>query len=436
MSKKPPAPSATACLSSAKPSLANRHLVLGVTGGIAAYKACELVRRLQDLGASLQVVMTAGAQHFVTTTSFQALSGRPVFTDQWSDTVANGMPHIELSRESDGIVVAPASADFLAKLCAGLTDELLLSLCLARDGPLWVAPAMNRQMWENPATQANMATLRSRGVLVLGPDHGEQACGEVGQGRMLEPEDIAQLLAAQLQEMPQPPAGHLPPLRGRLAGRHVLITAGPTQEPIDPVRLITNRSSGQMGFALAAAAQRAGARVTLVSGPVGLRTPDQVHRINVQTALEMQAAVVEHLPAAIFVGVAAVADWRVASPAHDKLKKQSGADLSSLSWVENPDILAGVAQGSPRPDLVVGFAAETGDLDQLRQQLPQKLARKHADLLVGNLAQDSMDQASAQLLLQSRDGSTELLETAPKTHQAERLVHRFADLLNALDKTT
>lgn len=402
------------------------HLVLGVTGGIAAYKACELVRRLQDLGASVQVVMTEGARHFVTETTFQALSGRPVISSQWTDTVQNGMPHIDLARESDGIVVAPASADFLAKLCHGQTDELLLSLCLARDVPLWVAPAMNRQMWENPATQDNMRLLIERGIRLIGPDQGEQACGEVGLGRMVEADQIAQTLA---QEVISPPTERVPPVRGRLHGRHVLITAGPTEEPIDPIRVITNRSSGQMGYALARAAQQAGARVTLVSGPVSLRTPDGVMRVNVRTAQDMQQAVEQALPADVFIGVAAVADWRVDRPATEKLKKQSGQALSDLTWVENPDILAGVACHANRPELVVGFAAETGSEKDLAKSLPAKLARKKADLLIGNLAIDSMHQPHGQFLLQYPDGRQTLLPNDDKTSQALRMVHVLADLL-------
>ena len=406
--------------------LDGRHLVLGVTGGIAAYKACELVRRLQDLGASVQVVMTEGAKHFVTETSFQALSGRPVISNQWADSVHNGMPHIDLARESDGIIVAPASADFLAKLCHGQTDELLLSLCLARDVPLWVAPAMNRQMWENPATQDNIRLLRERGIGLIGPDQGEQACGEIGLGRMVEAEQIAQVLA---QEIISPQNDRVPPVRGRLHGRHVLITAGPTEEPIDPIRVITNRSSGQMGYALARAAQQAGARVTLVSGPVSLRTPDGVARVAVRTAQEMQQAVEQALPADVFVGVAAVADWRVEQPSTDKLKKQSGQDLSQLVWVENPDILAGVARHSQRPALVVGFAAETGSEDDLAQSLPTKLARKQADLLIGNLAVENMEQTHGQFLLQFPDGRQIKLTKDDKTSQALRMVHLLADLL-------
>ncbi|MFZ9140951.1 MAG: bifunctional phosphopantothenoylcysteine decarboxylase/phosphopantothenate--cysteine ligase CoaBC [Burkholderiaceae bacterium] len=404
------------------------HLVLGVTGGIAAYKACELVRRLQDLGASVQVVMTEGAKHFVTETTFQALSGRPVISDQWTDMVQNGMPHIDLARESDGIVVAPASADFLAKLCHGQTDELLLSLCLARDVPLWVAPAMNRQMWENPATQDNIRLLRERGIRMIGPDQGEQACGEVGLGRMVEAEQIAQRLA---QDISQPASDRVPPVRGRLHGRHVLITAGPTEEPIDPIRVITNRSSGQMGYALARAVQQAGARVTLVSGPVSLRTPDGVMRVNVRTAQDMQQAVEQALPADVFIGVAAVADWRVDSPATEKLKKQSGQVLSDLTWVENPDILAGVACHANRPGLVVGFAAETGSEQDLAQTLPAKLARKKADLLIGNLAIDNMHQTHGQFLIQYPDGRQTLLPKDDKTNQALRMVHVLADLLSS-----
>lgn len=402
------------------------HLVLGVTGGIAAYKACELVRRLQDLGASVQVVMTEGAKHFVTETTFQALSGRPVISNQWTDSVQNGMPHIDLARESDGIVVAPASADFLAKLCHGQTDELLLSLCLARDVPLWVAPAMNRQMWENPATQDNIRLLRERGVRLIGPDQGEQACGEIGLGRMVEAEQIAQALA---QEIISPRSDRVPPVRGRLHGRHVLITAGPTEEPIDPIRVITNRSSGQMGYALARAAQQAGARVTLVSGPVSLRTPDGVARVAVRTAQDMQQAVEQALPADVFVGVAAVADWRVEQPSAEKLKKQSGQDLSHLVWVENPDILAGVARHPHRPALVVGFAAETGAEEDLAKSLPTKLARKQADLLIGNLALENMHQTHGQFLVQFPDGRQVKLTKDDKTSQALRMVHLLADLL-------
>ncbi|MFM1849670.1 MAG: bifunctional phosphopantothenoylcysteine decarboxylase/phosphopantothenate--cysteine ligase CoaBC [Pseudomonadota bacterium] len=402
------------------------HLVLGVTGGIAAYKACELVRRLQDLGASVQVVMTEGAKHFVTETTFQALSGRPVISDQWTDSVQNGMPHIDLARESDGIVVAPASADFLAKLCHGQTDELLLSLCLARDVPLWVAPAMNRQMWENPATQDNIRLLGERGIRLIGPDQGEQACGEVGMGRMVEAEQIAQTLA---QEVTSPPTDRVPPVRGRLHGRHVLITAGPTEEPIDPIRVITNRSSGQMGYALARAAQQAGAQVTLVSGPVSLRTPVGVARVAVRTAQDMQKAVEQALPADVFIGVAAVADWRVAHPSTEKLKKQSAQGLSDLTWVENPDILAGVAGHTHRPALVVGFAAETGTEQDLAQTLPTKLARKQADLLIGNLAVENMHQTHGQFLVQYPDGRQVKLAKDDKNSQALRMVHLLADLL-------
>ncbi|MFZ9070246.1 MAG: bifunctional phosphopantothenoylcysteine decarboxylase/phosphopantothenate--cysteine ligase CoaBC [Burkholderiaceae bacterium] len=402
------------------------HLVLGVTGGIAAYKACELVRRLQDLGASVQVVMTEGAKHFVTETTFQALSGRPVISDQWTDSVQNGMPHIDLARESDGIVVAPASADFLAKLCHGQTDELLLSLCLARDVPLWVAPAMNRQMWENPATQDNIRLLGERGIRLIGPDQGEQACGEIGLGRMVEAEHIAQTLA---QEVTSPPTDRVPPVRGRLHGRHVLITAGPTEEPIDPIRVITNRSSGQMGYALARAAQQAGARVTLVSGPVNLRTPLGVARVAVRTAQDMQRAVEQALPADVFIGVAAVADWRVDHPSTEKLKKQSGQGLSDLTWVENPDILAGVAGHTHRPALVVGFAAETGTEQDLAQSLPTKLARKQADLLIGNLALENMHQTHGQFLVQYPDGRQVKLAKDDKNSQALRMVHLLADLL-------
>jgi phosphopantothenoylcysteine decarboxylase/phosphopantothenate--cysteine ligase len=285
---------------------------------------------------------------------------------------------------------------------------------------------MNRQMWENPATQDNMRLLIERGIRLIGPDEGEQACGEVGLGRMVEADQIAQTLA---QEVISPPTDRVPPVRGRLHGRHVLITAGPTEEPIDPIRVITNRSSGQMGYALAKAAQQAGARVTLVSGPVSLRTPDGVMRVNVRTAQDMQQAVEQALPADVFIGVAAVADWRVDRPATEKLKKQSGQALSNLAWVENPDILAGVACHANRPELVVGFAAETGSEKDLAKSLPAKLARKKADLLIGNLAIDSMHQPHGQFLLQYPDGRQTLLPNDDKTSQALRMVHVLADLL-------
>lgn len=289
--------------------LAGKHLVLGLTGGIACYKIAELTRLLTKAGATVQVAMTDAATQFITPVTMQALSGRPVYTSQWDPRIGNNMAHIDLSREADAIVIAPASTDFLAKLAHGFADDLLSTLCVARDCPLLVVPAMNRQMWQNPATQRNVAQLRADGVAVLGPDSGAQACGEVGDGRMLEPEAIYEAIVAHFQ----------PKL---LSHRRVLITAGPTFEPLDPVRGLTNRSSGKMGFAIARAAQQAGAEVHLVAGPVALETPWGVYREDVQTAQQMYDAVMNAVPDAdIFIAVAAVADWRVAQPAEHKMKK-------------------------------------------------------------------------------------------------------------------
>jgi phosphopantothenoylcysteine decarboxylase/phosphopantothenate--cysteine ligase len=307
-------------------ALKGRHLVLGVTGGIAAYKSCELVRRLRDAGCSVQVVMTEGALRFVGAASFQALSGRPVLSDLWDPRVANGMPHIDLSRESDGILVAPASASFMARLVQGQASDLLTTLCIAREVPLWLAPAMNRQMWENPAVQDTVSRLSGQGVALWGPASGDQACGEVGPGRMLEPDALIEQLAAALHGLTV--RGALP-LRGLLAERRVVITAGPTFEPIDPVRGITNRSSGTMGYALAQACAEAGAQVTLVSGPVRLDCPAGVRRVSVTTAREMASAVEAALEGVrahdLFIGVAAVADWRPELASEHKLKKDQGA---------------------------------------------------------------------------------------------------------------
>jgi phosphopantothenoylcysteine decarboxylase/phosphopantothenate--cysteine ligase len=307
--------------------LKGKRIVLGVTGGIAAYKAAELLRLLSKQGADVQVAMTEGATHFVTTTTFQALSGKPVFTDQWDARMPNAMAHIDLSRQADLILIAPASADFLARSAHGLADDLLATMVLARDCPLLVAPAMNRQMWESPATQRNVAQLVADGVHILGPASGEQACGEVGAGRMLEPEEILEEVIAFFT----------PKL---LAGKKVLITAGPTFEAIDPVRGITNLSSGRMGYAVARAARHAGAEVSLVSGPVGFSAPQGVDRINVRSALEMHAAVMARAATAdVFVAVAAVADYRVANSAEHKLKKDAGG-IPPIELIENPDILA------------------------------------------------------------------------------------------------
>jgi phosphopantothenoylcysteine decarboxylase/phosphopantothenate--cysteine ligase len=332
--------------------LAGRHLVLGLSGGIACYKAAELVRELVKAGATVQVVMTEAAEHFITATTLQALSNRNVYSSQWDGREANSMAHINLTREADAVLVAPASADFLAKLLHGRADDLLSLLCLARPierCPLLVAPAMNREMWAHPATQRNVGQLRGDGTTVLGPGSGDQACGEVGDGRMLEP---AELLADVISFF-QPK---------RLAGRRVLVTAGPTFEPIDPVRGLTNRSSGKMGFAIARAAAEAGADVTLVAGPVALETPRQVRRIDVGTAQQMHAATLAEAPASdVFIATAAVADWRIAGVATAKIKKTAGQATPTFELVENPDILASVA-AMASPPYCVGFAAESGDL--------------------------------------------------------------------------
>ena len=392
--------------------LAGKHIVLGVTGGIAAYKAAELVRLLVREGAAVQVVMTEAATRFVTPVTFQALSGRPVFTDQWDPRVANNMAHIDLSREADALLVAPASADFLAKLANGLADDLLTTLVLARDCRLLVAPAMNRQMWENPATCRNLATLRSDGVDILGPASGDQACGETGLGRMLEAEEILLEMVAHFQ----------PRL---LADKRVLLTAGPTFEAIDPVRGITNLSSGKMGYAIARAAREAGAQVTLVSGPVSLPCPRGVRRIDVSSALQMHAAV--HSKVAendVFIAVAAVADYRPAMPVAQKIKKGAQAAPPPIELVQNPDILAEVA-ALPAPPLCVGFAAESEKLDEYAEN---KRRSKKIPLIVGNLINDGFGGDDNTLILFDDDGQHPLAP-APKLQLARQLVARIATLL-------
>ncbi|HEY2188347.1 MAG TPA: bifunctional phosphopantothenoylcysteine decarboxylase/phosphopantothenate--cysteine ligase CoaBC, partial [Caldimonas sp.] len=332
--------------------LAGRHIVLGLSGGIACYKAAELTRELVKAGATVQVVMTEAAEQFITAVTLQALSDRAVYTSQWDSREANNMAHINLTRQADAVLVAPASADFVAKLLHGRADDLLSLLCLARPierCPLLVAPAMNREMWAHPATQRNFAQLAADGTTVLGPGSGDQACGEIGDGRMLEPAELlAELIAFFAPK--------------RLAGRRVLVTAGPTFEPIDPVRGLTNRSSGKMGFAIARAAAEAGADVTLVAGPVALETPRRVQRIDVTTALEMHAAVLAEVARSdVFIATAAVADWRVATVAGDKIKKLEGRGAPAFELVENPDILGSVA-ALAKPPFCVGFAAESGNL--------------------------------------------------------------------------
>ena len=391
--------------------LQGKRIVLGVTGGIAAYKAAELVRLLGRQGADVQVAMTGGAAHFVTATTFQALSGKPVFADQWDARMPNAMAHIDLSRQADLILVAPASADFLARAAHGLAGDLLTTMVLARDCPLLVAPAMNRQMWEHPATRRNIAQLAADGVTILGPASGEQACGEVGAGRMLEPEEILEELVAFFTPKV-------------LAGRKLLVTAGPTFEAIDPVRGITNLSSGRMGYAVARAARHAGAAVTLVSGPVGFPPPAGVDRVSVTSALEMHAAVMARAADAdIFIGVAAVADYRVADAAEHKLKKDAGG-IPSIVLVENPDILAEVAALKNGP-FCVGFAAESRNLEEYAQD---KRRRKNLPLIAGNLIQEGFGGDDNRLVLFDDDG-THPLVPAPKSVLARQLVEHVAQLM-------
>lgn len=391
--------------------LQGKHIVLGVTGGVAAYKAAALLRLLTGAGAWVQVVMTEAATRFVTPVTFQALSGRPVFVDQWDPRMDNNMAHIDLSREADAILVAPASANFLARVAQGLADDLLTTLVLARECPLLVAPAMNRQMWENPATRRNMALLQEDGVSCLGPASGVQACGEQGEGRMLEPEAILESLAAFFTPK-------------CLAGRRVLMTAGPTFEAIDPVRGITNLSSGRMGYAIARAAARAGARVTLVSGPVSLALPLGVERISVRSALEMHGEVLARAGEAdVFIGVAAVADYRVEQVAAQKLKKEAGGP-PEIRLVPNPDILAEVA-ALPRPPFCVGFAAESENLEEYAQR---KRQRKGIPLLVGNLIQDGFGGEDNRVILFDDRGSHPL-PAASKDLLARQLIAHVAQLL-------
>ncbi len=390
-----------------------KKVLLGLTGGVAAYKAAELVRRLGDYGIEVQVVMTQAACGFITPATLQALSGHPVYTDMWDGRIANGMPHIELSRDKQAIVVAPATADFMAKAALGLADDLLSTLCLARDCPLIVAPAMNRQMWEHPATKRNVAQLKRDGVIVLGPDSGDQACGETGMGRMLEADELAEAIS-----------GFLEPKT--LSGKRVLMTAGPTFEPIDAVRGITNRSSGKMGYALARAAIAAGAEVTLVSGPVSLAAPVGADMERVQTAAEMFDAVKKHAAKAdIFIGVAAVADFRVSAPHKHKIKKTGDKGLT-LDFAPNPDILAWVAS-RPKPPFCVGFAAESRNLDAYADE---KRRRKKVKLMIANLAQSAIGADDNEVSLLD-DAGTHRLPRAPKTVVARQIIEHIAALCSS-----
>ncbi|MCO5787087.1 bifunctional phosphopantothenoylcysteine decarboxylase/phosphopantothenate--cysteine ligase CoaBC [Pseudomonas sp. G11-1] len=349
--------------------LLNKQVVLGISGGIAAYKSAELVRRLKDAGADVRVVMTRAAHEFITPLTLQALSGNPVHGDLLDPAAEAAMGHIELARWADLVLIAPATADLMARLATGRGDDLLTTLVLATDAPIALAPAMNQAMWRDPATQANLQTLLQRDIKVYGPAAGEQACGDIGPGRMLEPTEIAARCAECFE-------------RGLLTGRHVLINAGPTREAIDPVRYLSNHSSGKMGFALAEAAAEAGARVTLVAGPVNLPTPPRVDRVDVTSAAEMLAACEAALPADLFIASAAVADYRPASCAPGKLKKETDSDAGlTLTLIRNPDILATLAGHAQRPGFCVGFAAET---DDVLGYASDKLTRKNLDLIVAN----------------------------------------------------
>lgn len=390
--------------------LANKKIVLGITGGVAAYKAAELTRLLLKAGAQVQVVMTEGAQQFITPVTMQALSGQPVFTSMWDGGVPNGMPHIELSRNADAIVIAPASADFMAKLLHGRADDLLSALCLARDCPLLIAPAMNKQMWENPATQRNVAQLIKDGITLLGPDSGDQACGETGMGRMLEPED----LLAHINRFFTPKL---------LTGKRILITAGATQEAIDPVRVITNLSSGRMGIALAQTAADMGAEVTLVHGKVEIALPKSTQNIQSISADAMYQTVMQHIANQdIFIGVAAVADYSPAQKSTKKIKKSEHPLILELN--KNKDILSDVA-GLPNPPFCVGFAAES---ENLLQYAEQKRIAKKLPLIVANLASQAMGSEDNEVTLLD-DTGTHHLPRASKTEVAHLLLQHVAQML-------
>ncbi len=401
--------------------LQGKHILLGLSGGIACYKAAELCRALVKEGATVQVVMTEAAEHFITPVTMQALSGRTVYGSQWDAREPNNMPHINLGREADAIVIAPASADFMAKLLHGRADDLLSLICLARpidSVPLLLAPAMNREMWQHPATQRNMAQLQADGARILGVGNGDQACGETGDGRMLEPQELLEDTIALFQ----------PKL---LAGQQVLVTAGPTYEAIDPVRGITNLSSGKMGFAIARAAREAGAEVILVAGPVSLPTPRGVTRIDVRSAKNMLECVSQSAQAAsIFIATAAVADWRPASAATRKIKKDGSGTAPTLAFAENPDILASVARSERAQSgalYCVGFAAESHDLLENAQA---KRQRKGVPLLVGNIGPATFGQDHNALLLVDAHSSKELPH-ASKLALARQLIAEIAQRMRS-----
>ncbi|MBT9506449.1 bifunctional phosphopantothenoylcysteine decarboxylase/phosphopantothenate--cysteine ligase CoaBC [Rhodoferax sp.] len=401
--------------------LAGKHIVLGLTGGIACYKAADLCRALVKEGATVQVVMTEAAQQFMTPVTMQALSNRTVYGSQWDPREPNNMPHINLSREADAILIAPCSADFMAKLLHGRADDLLSLMCLARplqSVPLLIAPAMNREMWAHPATQRNRAQLVSDGATIFDVGNGDQACGETGDGRMLESHELLEEVIAFFQPK-------------TLAGQHVLVTAGPTYEAIDPVRGITNLSSGKMGFSIARAAREAGAVVTLVAGPVSLATPRGVNRVDVRSARDMFQAVQDKVAAAtVFIATAAVADWRPAHAADQKIKKDGSGKTPELSFVENPDILAAVAQSTRAQagDLYcVGFAAESQDLLANAQA---KRLRKGVPLLVGNIGPATFGQDDNALLLVDESGTQEM-ERDSKLSLARKLIANIAIRMKA-----
>ncbi len=396
--------------------LAQRHVIVAISGGIAAYKGAELVRLLKKQGAVVKVILSRGAREFITPLTMQALSGEPTYTELLDETAEAGMGHIALARWADLFVVAPATADVIARLAQGRADDLLTTVALATPAPVAVAPAMNQQMWANAATQDNLSLLSDRGIHIVGPDAGEQACGDVGPGRLLEPGDIVAALEEKLQHR-------------RLSGKHVVITAGPTVEAIDPVRYLSNHSSGKMGYALARACVTAGARVTLISGPVNLVAPERVDLISVTSALEMCEAAVSYAGGAdLFIGAAAVADYRPEAAANQKIKKQQGSALS-LTLVENPDIIATVANLSDRPAAVVGFAAET---ENLLAHAREKRARKNLDMVIANDVSDpattfGSDQNAVSLVSEHQEHH---LPLASKLIIAEQLTDLLADFLD------
>ncbi len=389
------------------------RILLIIGGGIAAYKASELVRLIRRDGGSVTCVLTEGGSRFVTPLTLAALSENQVHTTLWDLKNEVEMGHIRLSREADLVVVCPATADLMARMAAGMADDLATTLLLATDKPVLAVPAMNVRMWQHAATQANLATLRARGVTVLDPDEGAMACGEVGPGRLPEPDAIMAAIRTALAPVTRP-----------LSGRHVVITAGPTHDPIDPVRYIANRSSGRQGFALAAAAARAGATVTLIAGPVHLPTPPGVHRIDVETARQMAHAVEAALPCDVAIMVAAVADWRVADTAAHKRKKDGSGQIAPIALIENPDILAGLGHGAARPRLLIGFAAETCDVIAHARA---KLVRKGADWIIANdVSGDVMGGADNTVHIVSAAG-VESLPRMAKTDVATALIRKIAD---------